>query len=143
MKQDYTGKYTVGQTVHINDKRSHFHGRQFVIQAINPKKAFPYQVDDLLYPERELSAEPTVKPPKAQAPQPTQEWQSMDIDSGLGIGGIANDQSAPFVPSAAAIERVQRLHDTDTVCRRCGASKNFDGAMFTNFGGGNICDDCA
>ena len=67
----------------------------------------------------------------------------MDIDSGLGIGGINNDQSAPFVPSVAAIERMQRLHDTDTVCRRCGASANFDGAMFTTLGGTNICDDCA
>jgi len=64
-----------------------------------------------------------------------------DTDSGLGIGGINNDQSMPVIPSARAIERVQRMMDTDVVCRRCGASKNFDGAMFTN-GGGNVCDDC-
>jgi len=73
---------------------------------------------------------------------PVTTWQTMDIDSGLGIGGINNDQAAPFVPSVAAIERVQRMHDTDTVCRRCGASATFDGAMFTTIGG-NICDDCA
>lgn len=66
-----------------------------------------------------------------------------DTDSGLGIGGINNDQSAPFVPSIRAIERMQRLHDTDTICRRCGASKNFGGAMFSTIGGMNICDDCA
>ncbi len=140
MKRDYTGKYTVGQTVYINDKRTSLHGRQFTIEAINtnPKKAYAYQVDGLWYPEAELSAEPLVRPTAAPAV-----WQTMDIDSGLGIGGINNDQSAPFVPSVAAIERVQRLHDTDTICKRCGASKNFDGAMFTNFGGGNICDDCA
>jgi len=66
-----------------------------------------------------------------------------DTDSGLGIGGIANDQSAPAVPSAKSLARVQRLHDTDTICRICGASKNFDGAMFTTLGGSNVCDDCA
>lgn len=64
-----------------------------------------------------------------------------DIDSGLGIGGINNDQSLPAIPSIRAIERVQHLMDTDIICRRCGASKNFDGAMFTT-GGGDICDDC-
>jgi len=61
--------------------------------------------------------------------------------SGLGIGGINNDQSLPEIPSAQALERVQRMTDTDVICRCCGASKNFDGAMFTT-GGGNICDDC-
>lgn len=67
---------------------------------------------------------------------------SWDTDSGLGIGGINNDQSMPIIPSAQAISRMQQMHDTDTVCRRCGASKNFGGAMFTTVGG-NICDDCA
>lgn len=61
--------------------------------------------------------------------------------SGLGIGGLANYEEAPVIPSVQALERVQRMHDTDVVCRRCGASKNFDGAMFTT-GGRNICDDC-
>lgn len=65
-----------------------------------------------------------------------------DTDSGLGIGGINNDESMPFIPSERAIARVQRMYDTDTICRRCGGSKNFSGAMFTTIGG-NICDDCA
>lgn len=69
--------------------------------------------------------------------------QSMDIESGLGIGGINNDQSMPTIPSLRALDRVQKMHDTDTVCRRCGASKNFGGAMFTTLGGSGICDDCA
>ena len=74
-------------------------------------------------------------------PHPTEE-NPHDFDhSGLGIGGINNDQSSPVIPSARALERIQRMHDTDIVCRRCGASKNFDGAMFTT-GGGDICDDC-
>lgn len=64
-----------------------------------------------------------------------------DIDSGLGIWGINNDQSLPTLPSRETIERVQHLYATDVICRRCGASKNFDGAMFTT-GGGDICDDC-
>ena len=66
-----------------------------------------------------------------------------DTDSGLGIGGINNDQQMPAIPAVQAIKRVQRMHDTDTVCRRCGASKNFDGAMFSTLAGSNICDDCA
>lgn len=66
-----------------------------------------------------------------------------DTDSGLGIGGINRDQSMPMIPSARAIERAQRMAATDTVCKRCGASKNFDGAMFTTLGGSGICDDCA
>ena len=61
--------------------------------------------------------------------------------SSLGIGGLATYEETPVVPSLAAIERAQRLMDTDVVCRRCNASKNFDGAMFTT-GGGNVCDDC-
>lgn len=79
-----------------------------------------------------------------QKPTPTpKQFASMDIDSGLGIGGINNDQSMPVIPSVRAIERVQKMHDTDTICKRCGASANFDGAMFTTLGGSNICDDCA
>lgn len=140
MKRDYTGKYIVGQAVYINDRRSRLHGKQFTIEAIDPKKAYAYRVDGLWYPQSELSAESTVE---AVQPAPANTWQSMDIDSGLGIGGINNDQTAPLVPSVAAIERVQRMHDTDTVCRRCGASANFDGAMFSTLGGSNICDDCA
>lgn len=145
MKRDYTGKYTVGQTVYINDKRNYHHGRQFTIQSISAegKRSYPYQLSDgLWYPEGELSAEPPTKPQQQSQPTP-QKWQTMDIDSGLGISGINNDQAAPVVPSVETIERMQHLHDTDTVCRRCGASKHFDGTMFSTFGGGDICDDCA
>jgi hypothetical protein len=66
-----------------------------------------------------------------------------DTDSGLGIRGINNDQSLPTIPSEHEIERLQQMQDTDIVCKRCGASKNFDGAMFTTLGGSGICDDCA
>ena len=68
--------------------------------------------------------------------------QTHDSDSGLGIGGINNDQSLPIIPTTEDIERIQRMHDTDIVCKRCGASKNFDGAQFTQ-GQNKICDDCA
>ena len=71
-----------------------------------------------------------------------QTYQSIDIDSGLGIGGINNDQSMPTIPSIEALERVQRMEDTDIVCKRCHSSKNFDGAMFTTMAGSGICDDC-
>ena len=73
-----------------------------------------------------------------QGPLTTSEW---DIDSGLGIGGINNDQSMPAIPSERAIARAQHMQDTDIVCRRCHASQNFDGAMFTT-SGTDICDDC-
>ena len=66
----------------------------------------------------------------------------VDTDSGLGIGGINNDQSMPIIPNVRVSARIQKLHDTDTVCRRCGASENFDGAMFTTIAGSGICDDC-
>ena len=75
-------------------------------------------------------------------PQYIESENSHDFSSsGLGIGGINNDQSLPEIPSIAAMDRVQRMMDTDIICRRCGASQNFDGAMFTT-GGGDICDDC-
>ena len=61
--------------------------------------------------------------------------------SGLGIGGLGTHQEKPIIPTVAAIKRVERLEAEMTVCRRCGASDVFDGAMFTD-GGGDICDDC-
>lgn len=135
MKRDYTGRFTVGQTIQINNRSSLHHGQTRVVVAISDNRnAHPYRLDDgLYYPERELSALPAAAHDTCEP---------HDTDSGLGIGGINNDQSMPFVPSAAAIARVQHMHDTDTVCRRCGASAYFDGAMFTTVGG-NLCDDCA
>jgi len=61
----------------------------------------------------------------------------------FGIGGIGvfSENEMPIIPSVAAIERMEKLEKTDVICRRCGASQNFDGAMFTT-SGTNICDDC-
>lgn len=133
-------KFEVGQLVYISDTTSLHHGYPRTVVAVTSHE-YPYQLDDgFWYPESELLPE---SPIRATQPEPQREWQTIDIDSGLDIGGINNDQSAPFAPSAAAIARVQHLHDTDTVCRRCGASAHFDGAMFTTLGGSNICDDCA
>ena len=46
----------------------------------------------------------------------------------FGIGGIgvfaANEM--PVIPSVAAIERMEKLEKTDVICRRCGASQNFE-----------------
>jgi len=61
--------------------------------------------------------------------------------SGLGIGGLGTYDEKPIIPTVATIQRVERLESEMTVCRRCGASDVFDGAMFTD-GGGDICDDC-
>jgi hypothetical protein len=75
-----------------------------------------------------------------EAPTPATQ-QAPDFDGGFGIGGLGRHEETPIIPSVKAIERVQRMHDTDVICRRCGSSKNFDGAMFTT-GGGDVCDDC-
>lgn len=64
-----------------------------------------------------------------------------DFDRGFGIGGLGRYEEPPVIPSDRAIERMLKLTDTDVICRRCGASMNFDGAMFTT-GGCDICDDC-
>jgi hypothetical protein len=142
MKYDYTGKFHMGQMVYLNDKSSLAHGRSGTITEINLNgKGYPYRVDfhvtHAYHPESELSPEPTKTPAQKAHTHIT------DIDSGLGIGGINNDQSTPTVPSLKAIERLQRLHDTDIICKRCSASANFDGAMFTTLVGTPICDDCA
>lgn len=138
MKRDYTGRFQIGQTVVINDPRNRHHGQPRIVVGI-VRGAYAYKLDDgFCYPESELATQAPAQPVVAPAQR-----ESWDADSGLGIGGINNDQTMPIVPSVAAIARVQRMHDTDTVCRRCGASAHFDGAMFTTLGGTNICDDCA
>lgn len=112
-------KFQIGN--HVTNKITH--PRQVgTIVEINKNKKCSYRVDfagrpAIWHPEKELEL--------------FVEKQFQDIDSGLGIGGINNDQSMPAIPSVRAIERVQKMHDTDTICKRCGASANFDGAMFT------------
>jgi len=61
--------------------------------------------------------------------------------SGLGIGGLGRHIETPIVPSIEAIKRVEQMEREMIVCRRCGQSDLFDGAMFTT-SGTNICDDC-
>jgi hypothetical protein len=141
--KNYTGKFNVGDTVKLLDPQSLANGVTGIITEINLSgRGYPYRVDfgvhHAYHPESELTSE-AIQPQRV----PVAEYQSMDIDSGLGIGGINNDQSMPVIPSLRAIERVQKMHDTDTICKRCGQSENFDGAMFTTLGGSNICDDCA
>lgn len=140
--KNYTGKFSVGDTVKLIDPSSRANGIAGTVTEINLSgRGYPYRVDfgvhHAYHPECELGMVENVQP------APVAEYQSMDIDSGLGIGGINNDQSMPIIPSLRAMERVQKMHDTDTICKRCGQSANFDGAMFTTLGGSNICDDCA
>jgi hypothetical protein len=142
--KNYTGKFNVGDTVKLIDAASRANGITGSVTEINLSgRGYPYRVDfgvhHAYHPESELGTAETIHPQRV----PVAEYQSMDIDSGLGTGGIDNDQSVPIIPSLRAIERVQKMHDTDTVCKRCGQSANFDGAMFTTLCGSNICDDCA
>ena len=73
-------------------------------------------------------------------PEPMQTVQ-FDFDGGFGIGGINRAQEMPIVPTPEQIGRYNRAVETDVVCKVCGASKHFGGAMFCN-GGGDICNDC-
>lgn len=109
-----------------------------------PHRTFVYINGDA-YDLEDVTVDSKPQPRQKRTPVSTVRYENgvHDTDSGLGIGGINNDQSMPMIPSAAAIERLQRMHDTDTICRRCGASRNFDGAMFSTLAGSNICDDCA
>ena len=66
---------------------------------------------------------------------------AQDFDRGFGIGGLGHYEEPPVIPTVAQIERLERLEARSTVCRRCGQSDAFDGAMFTT-GGGDVCDDC-
>jgi hypothetical protein len=61
--------------------------------------------------------------------------------SGLGIGGLRAYEEPPVVPSERQAAQMERQRMTEVVCRRCGAS-SLDGAMFTTFGGEDLCDDC-
>jgi len=69
------------------------------------------------------------------------ESKSMDIDSGLGIGGLATYEEPPMVPSVAAIEKHAARVRAAQRCKRCGQTE-LDGAMFTTIAGSGICDDC-
>ena len=75
------------------------------------------------------------------ARQQYQEKLQHDTDSGLGIGGINNDQALPAAPTIAGIRNAQKRLDNDIVCKRCHSRKS-DGAMFTTMAGSGICDDC-
>ena len=81
---------------------------------------------------------PTLPTTQKQESQAT----THDFDRGFGIGGLGRYVEDPIIPTARGIGRMERMEATDTICRRCGTSKNFDGAMFTTMAGDDICDDC-
>jgi len=84
-----------------------------------------------------------VSPDDVEEIEATDEENPCDFShSGLGIGGLAHYEEPPFVPSAAAIERVEEMERRARYCRKCGQSDVFDGAMFTTDAGSGICDDC-
>ena len=82
-------------------------------------------------------AKPVAHTHTEQPKQPNYDFSS----SGLGMGGLSTYEEQPIIPTIAQIDHAQHLMDTDIICRKCGASMNFDGAMFTT-GGCDICDDC-
>lgn len=67
---------------------------------------------------------------------PVQQNEPSDFDSGLG-----RHEEKPIAATAVQIGRMEAQARRERICRRCGQSDIFDGAMFTT-GGGNICDDC-
>lgn len=88
--------------------------------------------------ETERTYEPAVQP---EPPQPAKQ-RGYDFDRGFGIGGLGRYEETPFIPTIRQIEQLEHLEATDTVCRRCGGSENFDGAMFTTDRSSGYCDDC-
>ena len=96
MKHDYTGKFSVGQTVYLNDKSIPAHGHGGTVTEINLNgRGYPYRVDfnitHAYHTEIELSEDPILKIQKQAQPKSSPEWESMDISSGFGIGGIGSD----------------------------------------------------
>ena len=66
-----------------------------------------------------------------------------DFDRGFGIGGLERYTEPPTILTREQLKKLEQMEASDQRCHKCGASKNFDGAMFTTLGGSGICDDCA
>lgn len=135
--------FTLGTRVYENDSRSTDFGRQGTVVQINHQNPYPYLVlldgDQFKFwhPAKFLSL---TKPELPRAAAVTEPDASSAIFSVGGIH-IAIENETPIIPTMAAIERVEQMERKMVVCRRCGCSDLFDGAMFTT-GGGDICDDC-
>lgn len=128
--------FRVGQQVTVNHPGESYDGEIVTVIQVCPSEPFPYQArttpdadgeTDFWFGADELKA---IEQP---APEPI-----------LGIGGIGvfTENEMPTIPSSAALARMKRLQETDIICRRCGASKNLDGAMFTTDASSGLCDDC-
>lgn len=133
-----TARYHVGQQVTVDHPGEAYNGETATIIQARPGEEFPYQVE-MATPDDEGETLFWMGADEVQAAtEPTSESEPV-----LGIGGIGifAENEMPVIPSPAAMARMEQLQKTDIVCRRCGQSKNFDGAMFTT-GGGDICDDC-
>lgn len=60
--------------------------------------------------------------------------------SGLGIGGLGRHEEPATWPTAATMERMDKL-DAQQRCRHCGG-REWTGAMFTTDPSSGLCDDC-
>jgi len=134
-----TARYHIGERVTVNHPGEHYDGETATVIEVDPaSREFPYRVqmgsvDDEGETLFWFGADELLPiAPSAQS-EPV-----------LGIGGIGvfTENEMPIIPSARAMARAERLEKTDIICRRCGASKNFDGAMFTTDASSGICDDC-
>lgn len=128
----------VGQQVTVNHPGESYDGEIGTIIKIDLSSNFQYLVEMSSDADGETKFWFNAEDLTVQRKQES----SLDFStSGLGIGGLATFQETPIIPTIAQIERVERLENEMIVCRHCGASDIFDGAMFTT-GGGDVCDDC-
>lgn len=123
----------VNDRITLNDRRNLKHGQQGIIIAVDGDHANPYQARldgdtfAFWYKREQLIA--------ANA-------DIADFDKGFGIGGLGRHEELPTIPSAKAIERLEKALDEAQRCGRCGQTDTIDGAMFTTDPASGFCDDC-
>lgn len=130
--------HKIDDRVKINEPRNLDHNKLATVRAIDFTNGNPYQAhvdgDEYAFWYKESMLTPVNESAVNEAVS--------DLDSGLGIGGLARHVEEMPVPSLAAMKRVEKLESEATTCRKCGDDDAFDGAMFTTDPASGSCDDC-
>ena len=126
-----------GDKVIIHDPRATYDGEQGVIVKVKKHGPFPYQVKmkDGTFWFDAKEVQPVANPPEPETPD-------YGFDRGFGIGGLGRHVEDPIIPTVEQMKRVEAAEAKMRICKRCGASDLYDGAMFTTIKGSGYCDDC-
>ena len=117
-------RFCSGQLVHQRPRTCTTDTRN-TIERISTMNDYPYGwMMDFRYPETEITAEPPILATQPQAG--AAEWQTMDTAAWVSAASITTSRRA-VCPIRSSDSSRCSTHDTDTVCRRCGASAHFDG----------------